>query len=336
MAKISIIVPIYKVEPYLRRCIDSILNQTYADYEVILVDDGSPDICPAICDEYALQYDNIIVIHKPNGGLSDARNAGIDWSFQNSSSDWISFIDSDDWIHPRFFEILYNSAINQQVNIAISDFQRVSSHIEYQTINDFNTSLYDPLDFYVEFKTTATIACSKLYRKELFQNIRYPVGRLHEDEFTTHKLLYLAGPVAYVQCPLYFYFYNEASIMHQEYSPRKLDAVDACEEQQLFFQSIGRDDLVKQWDRNIQGYYAFHYIKLKENGWHDIAEKLRVKAKKHLRKMKQEKRLKLFSDIDLYQPFYPFESKVISLILRIKKGISRTVFGKGYRRLRGH
>ena len=105
---ISVIVPVYKVEKYLSRCIDSILAQTYTDFELILVDDGSPDNCGKICDGYA-EKDNRVVIHQGNGGISAARNAGIDWAFENSDSEWIAFIDSDDWVHPLYLECLYNA-----------------------------------------------------------------------------------------------------------------------------------------------------------------------------------------------------------------------------------
>ena len=335
MNKISVIVPIYKVESYLNRCIDSILNQTYTDYELLLVDDGSPDNCSAICDKYAEKDNRIIVIHKNNGGLSDARNTGIDWCFQNSCSEWICFIDSDDWIHPSFLEIMYNMIIKNNVKVAVCDFDRVSEMTIFSKEN-FKVNKYDPLDLFVNYKTTATIACNKLYKKELFQGIRYPVGRLHEDEFTTHKILYLAGPVIYIRCPLYYYYYNETSIMHQDYSLRKMDAIDAFEEQQIFFKSIGRDDLVRQWDRNIQGAYGFHYYKLKENGYDEYAANLRRKSINHLKKMKHENNLKLFSSIDLYKPFYPLESKIVILILNLKKNISRSVLGHLYRYLKGH
>ena len=111
MPKISVIVPIYNVEKYLRRCVDSILNQTFSDFELILVDDGSPDNCGKICDEYAVKDRRIVVIHQKNGGLSTARNAGIDWAFVNSNSQYLSFIDRDDWVHPDFLEFLYRAIL---------------------------------------------------------------------------------------------------------------------------------------------------------------------------------------------------------------------------------
>ena len=109
MSKISMIVPAYKVDSYLHRCVDSILAQTFADYELILVDDGSPDGCGTICDDYLLRDERIIVIHQQNGGLSAARNSGIDWAFACSDSEWISFVDSDDWTHCQYLELKYKT-----------------------------------------------------------------------------------------------------------------------------------------------------------------------------------------------------------------------------------
>lgn len=124
MPEISVIVPVYKVEPYLRRCVDSILSQTFTDFEVILVDDGSPDDCPAICDEYAGKDERVRVIHQENGGLSAARNAGLDWVFANSDSRWISFVDSDDCVHPKFLEYLHRAGVENNVQISICTYKK--------------------------------------------------------------------------------------------------------------------------------------------------------------------------------------------------------------------
>ena len=128
MKIISVIVPVYKVEKFIHRCIYSILAQTFKDFELILVDDGSPDNCGKICDEYALKDNRIHVIHKENGGLSDARNAGIDWAFANSNSEWITFIDSDDWIHPKYLEALYNAVKKSGCEISICGFEETEGN----------------------------------------------------------------------------------------------------------------------------------------------------------------------------------------------------------------
>ena len=122
MPAISVIVPVYKVEKYIHRCVDSILGQTFTDYELILVDDGSPDNCGAICDEYAVKDSRIVVIHQENGGLSAARNTGIDWSFANSDSRWLTFIDSDDWVHPEYLQRLLAAAVEHNVSVSICGY----------------------------------------------------------------------------------------------------------------------------------------------------------------------------------------------------------------------
>ena len=121
MANISVIVPVYKVEAFLSRCVESILAQTYRDFELILVDDGSPDNCGVLCDGYALRDSRVHVIHQENGGLSAARNTGIDWVFANSVSRWIAFVDSDDWVHPDFLKVLYETAEKTLCKLSVCD-----------------------------------------------------------------------------------------------------------------------------------------------------------------------------------------------------------------------
>ena len=148
MQKISVIVPVYKVEKYIHRCVDSILGQTYADFELILVDDGSPDNCGAICDEYAAKDSRVVVIHQENGGLSAARNAGIDWAFANSDSQWISFVDSDDWIHPCFLERLWQAARTYRVSISCCKFQRVCEEMLMEPIQEVAAKIRKTEDIY--------------------------------------------------------------------------------------------------------------------------------------------------------------------------------------------
>ena len=125
MVEISVIVPVYKVEKYIKRCIDSILIQTFQDFELILVDDGSPDKCGQICEEYSQKDKRIVVLHRENGGLSAARNTGIEWIFENSRSQYLTFIDSDDWIHPQYLEILLQVLKKNNVAVSVADFKSV-------------------------------------------------------------------------------------------------------------------------------------------------------------------------------------------------------------------
>lgn len=239
MATISIIVPIYKVEAYLHRCVDSILAQTFTDFELILVDDGSPDNCGAICDEYAEKDSRIHVIHKENGGLSSARNAGIDWAFEHSDSEWLTFIDSDDWIHPRYCEYLLNAAVEGSTSISTCRYIKVTEYVRPQDA-EFSYSTADWLDYYLPNTVNGIVAVCKLYSKELFRELRYPEGRLHEDEFLTYKLLFNAGTIASMQLGLYYYFFNEDGIMRSNISIKRIeDAFDAFSEQCEFALQYG-------------------------------------------------------------------------------------------------
>ena len=125
MATISVIVPVYKVEKYLKRCVDSVLMQTFRDFELILVDDGSPDLCGEMCEKYAEKDKRVIVLHRENGGLSVARNTGLDWIFANSCSTYVTFVDSDDWIHPQYLEILLYILEKNNVPVSVGGFQGV-------------------------------------------------------------------------------------------------------------------------------------------------------------------------------------------------------------------
>lgn len=227
MSKISVIVPVYKVEKYLNRCVDSILNQTFKDFELILVDDGSPDNCPVICDEYASKYDFVHVIHKENGGLSDARNAGIDWAFKNSDSEWITFIDSDDWIHKQYLEILYNACINNNVQMSSCGFEKLISYVPDSIMpNDIEIKIDSPEQLreyhYAYNEYNIIISTCRLYNKTLWENRRFPLVKIYEDQWISYKLLYACDKIAVIGANLYYYFENENSITHVVVTPKEI------------------------------------------------------------------------------------------------------------------
>lgn len=231
MKLLSVIVPVYNVQKYINRCVDSILAQTFTDFELILVDDGSPDKCGQICDEYAEKDDRVCVIHKENGGLSDARNTGIDWAFENSDSKWITFVDSDDWIHPKYLEALFDAVKKFDVSISMCRFTETDKLVEIEEIN--MPKLVKPeIGYFLNGKITAH-AWGKLYKKSLFQNIRYPIGRLYEDMYITHKLLFLQRNIAVIESGLYFYYFNSESIVRGRWNSKQLDQIEAYEEELL-------------------------------------------------------------------------------------------------------
>ena len=232
---ISVIVPIYNVEKYIHRCIDSILAQSFKDFEIILVDDGSLDNCGKICDEYAEIDSRIFVIHKKNGGLSDARNVGIDWAFEHSNSEWITFIDSDDWIHQKYLEALYKALVDTGCDISACAYKETDGNTPIVDTSMLCPQVCDTEQYFCENNVNAVIACAKLYKKELFYDIRYPVGKVHEDEFTTYKLLFQNDICAFINQPLYFYFNNNSSITKSVWIPKRMDAIEALELQIDFF-----------------------------------------------------------------------------------------------------
>lgn len=238
MSLISVIVPVYKVEAYLNRCVDSVLRQTMKAFELILVDDGSPDRSGEICDEYAKQDSRVRVIHQKNGGLSAARNAGIDLVFSDSKSEWITFVDSDDWVHEKYLEALFN-ATSDDVDVVIGGYAKTEGAPPCVIESKLQSQMYPVEEYYVNNTVTATIACGKLYRKKCFQNLRYPVGKLHEDEFVTYLILFEKKTVCVIEQPLYAYYQNPDSIIRSKWTIKRLDVVDACEQQVKFLENKG-------------------------------------------------------------------------------------------------
>ena len=246
MPQITVIVPVYKVEPYLRRCVDSILNQSFTDFELVLVDDGSPDGCGAICDEYAAADSRVHVIHQENGGLSAARNAGIDRAFADSDSEWLAFVDSDDWVHPQYLALLHAAALENHTAISICAYRETAAFDgHFPPMEKTRAEVADALTFYTERNLIATVAWNKLYRKELFAQYRYPVGKVHEDEFLTYKLLHRAGKIAYIGQELYAYFVNDAGITRRPFSLSRFDGTEALYERIAYVRPLGNRELLK-------------------------------------------------------------------------------------------
>ena len=242
---ISVVVPVYKVEKYLKRCVDSILNQTFKDYELILVDDGSPDNCPLMCDELAKKHNHIHVIHQKNGGLSAARNSGIEWALKNSDSEWITFIDSDDWVHPQYLESMLNANLKNNTQVCMGQFYFTEEYtLETDENPEDSIKCVRTEDAFTDETLDPNSACARLYKKALFKEIRYPVGKLHEDRYTTYKVLFQFKKTSVVAYPLYYYFENSDGITHSKWNARKLDDIEAAENQIGFFYSKKNDEMI--------------------------------------------------------------------------------------------
>ena len=221
---VSVVVPIYNVADYLSECIDSILNQTYPLIEVILVDDGSTDNSPVICDNYVSKNKNISVIHKSNGGLSSARNAGL----EKATGDYITFVDSDDWLNCNMIERCMSLIKQYDADVCCVSFNKAYSDghfIQNKTLQD-SPICYNKIDALAKylFNTNLTVCVwGKVWKKSLWDNVKCPDGFLHEDQFTTFKLIDAAGKIVFDPEPLYYYRQREGSIGHSSFSERSYD-----------------------------------------------------------------------------------------------------------------
>lgn len=223
---ISVIVPIYKVEDYLDRCVKSIVEQTYSNLEIILVDDGSPDQCPKLCDEWEEKDQRIKVIHKKNGGLSDARNAGM----KIMTGDYVSYIDSDDWIEKDMYEIMLDAMKKNNADICECAFERTSEKTQntrkQQDEKKMILNKENALRAVVEEKIQPVV-WNKLYKREIVETLYFEVGKYNEDEFFTYKVIEKAEKIVKIPYVGYYYFFREDSIINESYTIRRLDGLEA-------------------------------------------------------------------------------------------------------------
>lgn len=222
---ISVIVPIYNVEKYLNKCIESIINQTYRNLEIILVDDGSTDACPKICDDWEKKDTRIKVIHKKNGGLSDARNYGI----KIMRGKYVSFIDSDDYIEMDMYEKLYNAVICTGSTIAMCGVNKVWENGNKQRMGKSLNQIYTTEEAFKSLieEEILQVVWNKLYDVELVKRILFDIGKYHEDEFWSYQVISKASKICSIDYVGYNYLQRENSIMGQEYSKKRLDAIEA-------------------------------------------------------------------------------------------------------------
>lgn len=235
MTKISVIVPVYKVEDCLEFCVDSILNQTFADFELILVDDGSPDNCGAMCDEYAAKDSRVRVVHRENGGLSAARNSGMDIM----RGEYIAFIDSDDAVMEDYLEVLFSACKETDADIAVCRFEEfedgnipdLQSTADVDVQNTILCGKDACLEVYKGSRYVSINACCKLFKASIIEDMRFPEGKLHEDQAFTPIAYFKAQKVASVDKTMYLYRVRAASITHEMFNVRRYDdiwAIDNC------------------------------------------------------------------------------------------------------------
>lgn len=244
---ISIIVPIYKVEKYLKKCIESILKQTYKNIEIILVDDGSPDNCGKICDYYKQMDKRIKVIHKNNGGLSEARNYGI----REARGDYLLFVDSDDFIAENICEILINNINKYSADMAICNFYYVfenkkaiknemSSKKDVQVLEKENIIR----EYFLNYSVDLNVAWNKLYKKDIFKGknaILFPVGKLHEDTYIMYKIYYKLNRLVRINKPLYYYRQRNDSIISSFSIKNVEDIMGYIKDYYIFSKNVDED-----------------------------------------------------------------------------------------------
>lgn len=265
---ISVIVPVYNVEKYLHRCVDSIIHQSYHNLEIIIVDDGSTDDSAVMCDEYSALDNRIVVIHKQNGGLSSARNEGIDIAH----GEYLSFIDSDDYIDKFMLEKLYTALTENDADISVCNYQNVyendfqGMHIVNQEIK-FN--VVTPLEAISKTDNLeqmySVVAWNKLYKKELFLNIRYAEGYIHEDAIIMHRLFGECEKIVIIPDRLYFYQRRNGSIMGIGFNIERLDLVRAMSDQIIFYHEKGWYELENTAGLHLWWYMNKYYLRFEKN-----------------------------------------------------------------------
>lgn len=286
---ISIIVPVYQVEAYLGRCVESLLAQTYEHLEIILVDDGSLDGCPGLCEAYAGKDARVRVIHQKNAGLSGARNTGID----AAEGAYLAFVDSDDYVAKDFIRTLYD--LMQETGSAVSQcrFAYVrGEELPGEEGGDYRIyrgarlleQLYGP----EKEATCFVVAWNKLYRRELFEEIRYPLGRIHEDEATTYRLFHKGGKLVFTDRVLYGYFTDNSGSITSVFSGKRLQWLTAHEERIAFFKEHGYEKLLPGAYRKLcDACITFYFRCMKEV---EEQEALRQELKDRLRRYRMQGR----------------------------------------------
>lgn len=313
MPTISIIVPVYKAEPFLHRCVDSILAQTYGDFELILVNDGSPDRSGEICEEYAKKDSRVSVMHKENGGQATARNMALDWVFSHSDSKWIHFVDSDDYIHPKLLEVLLNAALESDTEVSVCNEIETKGEPLPDNI-PAPAVLLTPGEYYRTYINQAAGPCAKLFRKDLFKHIRFPPGKLYEDAFIMYRLYFQSERIAFVEWIGYAYFTNPESSIRKPWTMRKLHELEAVQEQIDYFAGCGDEEMRKFMIRRYMRCLLWQLAEIEKQEDKEIAQA----GKKELYRMGRRllwvyRRDRLFSaekDLWICARFYPLETKV--------------------------
>lgn len=307
-ALVSVIIPVYNVEKYLELCLRSVINQTYSNLEILLIDDGSTDNSGKLCDSLKELDKRISVYHKENGGLSDARNYGM----ERATGDFYAFIDSDDVLHKDFFNILLRVQKQKNADIVSTDMAFFYDHNEleylYKLNVDYTFNIYNGNNILKEYYRPSNGKrniyhglCMKIYKKELFDDLKFVKGRLHEDLFITYKLLEKSETFVYIDAPYYFYYQNNGNSISKNYGVKNFcDEYDACMEMVGYFD--GNDNIREEL-------YRFIIINLL-----DIVEKIQGNSdKSEVKRINKE--IKLWINDNVWKVSGYSKIKKVSIVL---------------------
>lgn len=313
MAKISIIVPVYRVENYLEKCLNSLLNQTLRDIEIILVDDGSPDNCGKICDEFAQRDSRVRVIHKQNEGLSEARNVGITYA----QSQFVGFVDSDDFVAEDMYETLYENLIKFDADVSVCGLYNCYSKKMVPQFGGKEFFLMDgkeALKVALEGEKFSVNAVNKLYKKDLFLDVNFPKGKLSEDAFTIPQILAKASKVVFDSSPKYYYIHRGESITTSKFKYQDFNVVEAYKKN-LEFVRVNFEDLVKQAEFRLLWSYTYVFDKMVLSRDFDD-----YKSYKEMLDVLRKNTFKM-----LINPFFLLKRKLAMLILLISPRLYETL-----------
>lgn len=328
--KIFFVIPVYKVEDYLERCVNSILNQTYQAIEIILVDDGSPDNCPAICDELAGKYDNIVVIRKKNGGLSDARNAGIRYVRDVAGDeDYITFVDSDDYVHKDYAKTMIDLCETNMCEAAQSAYEKGTNDTFSVKNPPKNIQIMSSYDALLGYRIKSS-SCAKIYKAKLFDDIFYPVGKINEDEFVTYRAFFDAHRVAFTDEKLYYYYQHSTSIMDNvakklKNNPHRYDFLEAYDLRMKFFEQKNMPEQVLKTKEKIctdmiLRYCEQMYLKKEERDTDCVNGKYMKIYRENFRPMIKRRGISIKKKL-MYYAFYimPYSGVVMGKIFGLRK-----------------
>lgn len=318
---ITVIVAVYNIEDYVAKCIESVINQTYRTIEILVIDDGSTDKSGGICDAYAERDNRIKVFHGKNRGLSEARNQGIGYA----KGDYLVFVDGDDWIHPQMIEMLYDVLKKNGSDIAACGFERKNIRFAEQKYRSSQLSVRNITreEAVSDMYSANVVAWNKLYKRSIFDDIRYPAGRIHEDEFTAHRIYWKCNRISVISEPMYFYVMREDSIVNTVTLKSIFDGLDALLDRLSFAKEHNWTEVLDSVAGRCLDYMAEWYYKLKKSKDKKTAARIRNRARmliKQNRDIKIKYQYHIFAAAPVLYASYRYLIKTYGkLIKRLKE-----------------